>query len=256
MQGLFTESLDGIELLLVLGLLVVNLVTDLHLGVLSLLLDESNLVPVELVLIRNGITNYLLHKFELIWDAQNSVLGLFSHEEDHVAALSESVLTPNLDVFLSELRSEHVDVVDGLLGNFSISLGNDSDQEIHENDQKKDDVGEIEDCPNGSNHEFGEEPVVTSFDLGFPEEVLWSGDISDGVSGGLHDIDQEIKLDTTVISVIESSSDESIECSNEENPDHEEGEETRDILNTGTKKSNHVTNGWVHSQNSEYLQRR
>lgn len=83
--------------------------------------------------------------------------------------------------------------------------------------------------------------------LCFPEQVFGSRDITDGVSCSLHDVHQEIKLDSMIICVIEGCTNKSIEGSDEENEDHEEREETGNILNAGTEKRNHITNGWVNS---------
>ena len=51
------------------------------------------------------------------------------------------------------------------MGDFTVGLGDDGDEEVHENDQKEDDVGEVEDDPDDCNHHFREEPVVTNLNL-------------------------------------------------------------------------------------------
>jgi hypothetical protein len=254
LQGVLKKSLDSVKLLPVLSLLVINLDAELHLGILRLLLDERELFLVEVVLRSDGIANDPFQLLELVGNTHGLFRVFWGHKEKVVAAFFEGILAPNFDVFLCKLGSEEVDVVGRLLGNFTICLRNDSDQEVHENDQQEDNVGEVEDHPDDTDHDFREEPIVIVFNLCFPEQVFRSGDISDGVSSGLHDVYKEISFDSMIIRFVEGGANKSIESSDEEDEDHEEGEETRNILDTGTKKRNHVTDGWVHSKEGENLQ--
>lgn len=168
--------------------MVVNFLAKLGLGIRSLPLDERKLFLIEPVLLINGITNHLFQLFELNWNTLSLFLILLGHKENLVATFFERILAPNFNIFLRKLRSKEVDIVDRFLSNFTVSLWDDSDEEVHKNDQKEDDVGEVEDDPNDSDHDFGEEPVMTMFNLCFPEHVLGSGDISNGISCGLHDV--------------------------------------------------------------------
>jgi hypothetical protein len=88
-----------------------------------------------------------------------------------------------------------------------------------------------------------------------PKLVFWSRYITDGVSCGLHHVYKEIQSDSFIIGRVEGGTDKSIEGRDEEDEDHEEGEETGNILDAGSEKGNHVADTFVHSQDGENLHR-
>ena len=100
LQGTFEKFLNGIKLLGVLSLLVVNSGGELISGVLSLFLDECKLFLVELVLVFDGIVDDLFQIFELVWNALSLILSLRCHNKKLVAFFLEDILAPNLDIFL------------------------------------------------------------------------------------------------------------------------------------------------------------
>ena len=100
LQGAFEKCLNGIKLLGVLSLLVVNSGGKLISGVLSLFLDECKLFLVEIVLVFDGVADDLFQIFELVWNALSLIPSLRRHNKKLVAFFLEDILAPNLDILL------------------------------------------------------------------------------------------------------------------------------------------------------------
>ena len=102
-----------------------------------------------------------------------------------------SFFGPNRKIFLVKTGSEEVDVGNLILHDQSVGLRDDSDEEVHENDEKNEDVESKENEPNQRNHLKLPEWILFSGFLVLddldPDVVGWGGEITDGVPADLKD---------------------------------------------------------------------
>lgn len=185
------------------------------------LLSQLVLVVLEGVLDRIEI---LLHVLDKLWSTSivSNLIYRLGHEQDmrKVFLLRITLLSPNLKVFFIESRSGEVDVRNLILHDQGVGFRNDSNEEVHENDEKNEDVEGKENQPNERDHlELPERiliPLFLIFDDLDPNSVLWSREITNGVPGNRKNRLNEV-VNIRVIFVVETCSDNPVSsCLNED----------------------------------------
>lgn len=144
-----------------------------------------------------------------------------------------TLLSPNLKIFLIKRGSKEVDIGNLILHNQGVGFRNDSDQEVHENDQKNEDVEDKEYKPNEGDHLELPEWVLL-FQLLFiddvgPNFVLWSREITNSVPVYLKNLRKE-GVYIWVIIHRESSSDQIVHSRLNEDKHGQEYHKSLDII--------------------------
>lgn len=189
LHSLLDELLDLILLLLILLLRALNFLEKFNFGLLSLLLDEVELLLVEGVMVLDRSLEVGFDLLQLFWDALDSRSLSVFHDKD-VVVPSLEIITIDLNVLLVHDLSETIDILKLFLDNILVTITDDSNKEIQEYDQENDDVENVEDRPDDSDHDLRENGIVV--EAVHPVSILRCRNIPDSVPGGLHDVDNNV----------------------------------------------------------------
>lgn len=168
----------------------------------------------------------------------------------------------NLIVLKVELGTEVVNVGNLVLDDLHVGVTDDSDQEVHQKDKENEDVDNEENEPNTRHNDKLVDRVFAIFlfslDLAFPDGIIRSRHISNGISQDLEkrknegmDILVFILGFLTLFHNVVSSTSELIKGSNDEHKHHHENQEGRDIPKCITEQLHQTGNLLDHSRDTD-----
>jgi len=159
--------------------------------------------------------------------------------------------TKDLNVLQVELRSKEVHIIGGLILAVYIGVSDNGDQEVHQDDEKKNYIHNEEHKPDQQDHGTAENPIVVIV----PVFVTWSCNITKGVSEGLNEVNREL-IKTFVISLIHVDviyTNNLISGGDHDDNESQECNEGSDIHKTCLEEGNKFSDRFILSEEGEYL---
>lgn len=113
-------------------------------------------------------------------------------EQDHVEPLSVNNFTPNLNILFQKLIFEEVNVTSLEFLAIYVGVSDESNQEVEQDDEEKDNVHDEEHEPDQKDHDRWENAILFwIINTLCPERILRCSNITNRVSESLHKVNGE-----------------------------------------------------------------